>query len=261
MGVGEWFHTGGRERKEETDPVCAVTKPASLGSICLDKVSVPKLPAGFKESIQPPALPPTLRWGDGSVCCRVACFGRCAGYSVSFQRAVGKDCSSPFPISTSWSLEIFRGLSVSLLCAICILRKLTALLSVGKAWKYSSEGFKISIQNHKWRNQIQTSACFYPMFPWNQTPCDHDPLASPSRCGRDDIIRNNFFWQRKRVTGNWKQWFLVDEPARQNIPASVSQTSEWTVSFPKGSCNYPDTRFASVGRHSFTPLEDLAHFL
>lgn len=159
--------------------------------------------------------------GAGSVCCRAACFGRC-GCSESFQssrKGVFLSFFNPHLLQ-SWD---FQGLSVSLLCAIYILRKLTALLSVGKPWKYNSEGFKMS---RKWRNQIQILLCFYSVFPWNQSPCDHDPLASPSRSGGDGIKRNNFSW-RKRVTGNWKQWFLVDEPARHNIPSSVNQISEW----------------------------------
>lgn len=53
------------EGRKGLTPVWAVTKPVTLGSICLDKVSVPKMPAGFRESTEPPASSPCPRWVVG----------------------------------------------------------------------------------------------------------------------------------------------------------------------------------------------------
>ena len=55
------------------------------------------------------------------------------GYSVSFQIAVPRECSSLFLIPTSWSLEIFKAYLVSLLCAIYILRKFHSFALCGKS--------------------------------------------------------------------------------------------------------------------------------
>lgn len=221
MGVGVWFHTGGRERKKGlTQCVLSLNLPPLAAWI---KWVSPKLPAGFRESIQPPSIVPVPEMGWWRYVLQGCLFWQGWWLQQELSEGTRKGVFLSFFNPHLLESRDFRGLSVSLLCAIYTLRKLTALLSVGKAWKYNSEGFKIS---HKWRNQIQILTCFYPMFPWNQTTWDHDPLASPSRSGRDDIIRNNFSWQR--VTENWKKWFLVDEPARDNTPASVSQTSEWT---------------------------------
>lgn len=107
------------------------------------------------------------------------CFVRWGGYCMKFQVATGKECSSFFnpQLLESWD---FGGLPARLVCVMCILRKFTLLLSLRKAWKYDSKGLEIRC---KWRHQTQIAVCFYPVFSWNQTPCDHDPLASPWRSG------------------------------------------------------------------------------
>lgn len=69
-------------------------------------MSVPKLPAGFRESIQPPALSPSLGWVLGVCAAELLVLADVAAARAF--RAVGKECSSLFSIPTSYSLEIFK---------------------------------------------------------------------------------------------------------------------------------------------------------